>query len=109
MNNTETPIEIYNWIEYFCLSIAIFFIIAFVQPLLLFFVGVFVSIYYRKNLNKYFKFTVTYVLIFYINSSFILYKQDNNILTIIALSIIVAFILYCVIKSFKEGKSIWES
>lgn len=109
MNNRDTPIEIYNWIEYICLSIVVIFLFAMVQPLLIFIVGVSFSIFYRNNIQKYFKFTVTYIITFYIFISLNFLKQDNYVLTIGTLTIILSFILFYVIKLYKEGKTIWNS
>lgn len=104
---TGTIIKIYKWVEYLFFTFLIVMAITAIHPLLLAVIGIITSYLLKDNIDRYFKYTISYLMWIYVLSHYVIIKNNSSFLYFEFVNFFFLFIILFVIKNYNKGKTIW--
>lgn len=101
-------IAMYKWVESLFFTFLIVMVLTLIHPILLSVVGAMSSYLLKDRLNRYLRYTVSYMLWVYMLSHYTMIENHVHILYFELVNSLFLFIFAYIIIKFKEGKTIYE-
>lgn len=108
MKENDLYIVYYRWLEYYFYTGLILAILLYIHPLLIAPIGLLLSYKTRKNLDKYYRITLSYLVSTYVLIQYNQHVADANFLMITSTNIIYFVACMFLMDEYKKGRSIWK-